>query len=82
MYLGLKIKPSRKEVKHMDEIIRVLRKEVDNKGLKWKKVSVATNIPYQRLNRILNQGASMSATELIAICDFLDIDPNIFKKTA
>lgn len=66
----------------MQSINIQLKKIINEKGLKFTKVAEATEIDYQRLNRLFNQDALMSASELIILCDFLDIDPNIFKKSA
>lgn len=55
-----------------------IRKIIDDKGIKLTKVASATGIGYQRLNRIFNQKSELLASELIVLCAFLRIDPNVF----
>lgn len=62
----------------MLDFVRIIRNHIDNNGLKLIYVSERSGIPYQRLNRIFNQDSQMNATELLALCNFLKIDPNSF----
>lgn len=62
----------------MVDFANAIRTHIDNNGLKLIYVSERSGISYQRLNRIFNQGAQMSATELLVLCNFLKIDPNSF----
>ncbi len=66
----------------MENINSQIKEIINDKGLKMTKVSSATGIDYQRLNRIFNQNSPMLATELIAMCSFLEIDPMTFKRVA
>lgn len=51
------------------------KKVLSDSGLKMRFVSDQTGIDYQRLNRILNQGATMGASEFIVLCKFFGVDP-------
>lgn len=66
----------------MPDINIQIKDIINERGIKLTKVSEATGIVYQRLNRLFNQHAMMSASELILLCDFLDINPRIFKEPA
>ena len=59
-----------------EEIVAMIKERVNDKGLKWLFVSRATSIPYQRINRIINQRATLSAVEFLHLCQLLDLDPN------
>ena len=62
----------------MVDFTNSIRERIDENGLKLVYVSKQAGISYQRLNRIFNQGAQMSASELLALCSFLKINPNNF----
>lgn len=51
------------------------KKVLSESGLKMRFVSEQTGIEYQRLNRILNQGATMGASEFIVLCKFFGVNP-------
>lgn len=59
-----------------------IRQSIDNKGMKLIFVADRTGIPYQRLNRVFNQDAQMTATELLLLCRLLELDPNDFIQRA
>ena len=65
-----------------NNINSTIKSIINERGLILKKVAEKTGIEYQRLNRLFNQNATMSASELISICSFLGIDPMIFAKAA
>lgn len=66
----------------MKSINKQVKDCITDRGIKLTKVAESTGISYQRLNRILNQNATMSASELITICLFLELDPMSFKVVA
>lgn len=62
----------------MADVNDSIRKIIDDRGIKLTKISLATGIKYQRLNRMFNQHSTMSASEFISLCSFLKIDPKSF----
>lgn len=56
-----------------ERIVAKIRSVVDDRGYKIVAISDKTGIDYQRLNRIFNQGATLSAVELMQLCLFLGI---------
>lgn len=66
------------EVSRLENINSQFKEIINEKGIKLTKVSAETGIDYQRLNRLFNQNSPMLASELIAMCLFLKIDPNTF----
>lgn len=66
----------------MESINKKFKNLINEKGLKMTKVAELTGINYQRLNRLFNQNALMSATEFITLCSFLDVNPNGFLEAA
>lgn len=62
-----------------EKIVALIKNTVSNKGIKYTFLSKKTRIDYQRLMRIFNQNAIMSASELVCLCKCLEIgiDPLI-----
>lgn len=56
-----------------ENLVSRIKDTITECGYKLTAVSEKTGIEYQRLNRILNQGASLSACEFLLLCKFLDI---------
>lgn len=56
-----------------EKIVVFIKNAILNKGIKYTFVSKNTGIEYQRLMRIFNQNAILSASELICLCKCLDI---------
>lgn len=56
------------------KIINFLKDTITKKGIKYKFITKKTGINYQRLMRIFNQNAIISASELICICKLLEIN--------
>lgn len=59
-------------------IAKYLKDKINETGITYRNVSKKTGIEYQRLMRIFNQNAVISASELIALCNVLGIDPTVF----
>lgn len=57
-------------------IAKYLKNKINETGITY--VSKKTGIEYQRLMRIFNQNAVISASELIALCNVLGIEPTVF----
>lgn len=55
------------------KIVTLIKKTINNKGVKYTYVSKVTGINYQRLMRIFNQNAIISGSELLCFCKCLDI---------
>lgn len=62
-------------------IAKYLDQKIKEAGITYKNISKKTGINYQRLMRIFNQNATISASELIALCNVLDIEPTVFYET-
>lgn len=62
----------------MLNLVAVIKDIIKERGIKITKVSEETGINYQRLNRIFNQNASLLASEFLALCKYLCVDPEIF----
>lgn len=62
--------------------VAVIKDIIKKRGIKITKVSEETGINYQRLNRIFNQHASLLASEFLALCKYLCINPEIFMDNA
>ena len=62
----------------MNSIICIMRQQIVNNGQSKRFVAERSNISYQRLQRIFNQGAVMSATEFLRLCKTLKLDPMLF----
>lgn len=56
-----------------------LSQYIKNHGITLTFISKNTDIPVDRISRILNRGSKMRGDEFLEICAVLDIDPNIFK---
>ena len=50
-------------------IAKYLKNKINETGITYRNVSKKTGIEYQRLMRIFNQNAVISASELIALCN-------------
>ena len=59
-------------------IANYLKGKIEETGVAYKNISKKTGIEYQRLMRIFNQNATISASELIALCNVLGIEPTVF----
>ena len=59
-------------------IAKYLKGKIEETGVNYKNISIKTGIEYQRLMRIFNQNATISASELIALCNTLSIEPTVF----
>lgn len=59
-------------------IANYLKEKIGETGVTYKNISKKTGIEYQRLMRIFNQNATISASELIALCSVLSIEPTVF----
>lgn len=59
-------------------IANYLKGKIEETGVTYKNISKKTGIEYQRLMRIFNQNATISASELIALCNVLGIEPTVF----
>ena len=60
------------------EIVILLKRAAKEKGVPLTFVSEKTEIGYQRLQRIFNQGAMLSASEFLKVCTLLDVNPDTF----
>lgn len=56
-----------------ESLVGKIKTVIVDSGYKLTAVSEKTGIEYQRLHRILNQGALLSAREFLLLCKFLDI---------
>lgn len=65
-----------------DSINVKIKQIIISKGIEFTEISKETGIEYQRLNRMFNQNATMSASELLALCKFLKVDPKDFLNAA
>ena len=59
-------------------IAKYLKDKISETGITYRNVSKKTGIEYQRLMSIFNQHAVISASELIALCNVLGIEPTVF----
>lgn len=59
-------------------IANYLKDKIGETGITYRNISKKTGIEYQRLMRIFNQNATISASELIALCNVLGIEPTVF----
>lgn len=59
-------------------IVKYLKNKIEETGVTYKNISRKTGIEYQRLMRIFNQNATISASELITLCNTLGIEPTVF----
>lgn len=50
-------------------VVDRLRKELDNRGITWYKLSQITNIRYELLRRVFNGKRKLSADELLIILE-------------
>ena len=63
----------------MDVGTKVLRNYIQEKGISVLKVSKGTGISYGKLQRsLLSADRALRADELLAICQFLEVDPMRF----
>lgn len=53
--------------------------EVKRRGIKVTAMAEATNISYSILQPCLKSRRPLRADEFLAVCDFLSVDPRIFK---
>lgn len=58
------------------------KKHMQERGIKQSYLSKKTGLSQNTISRILRGVRGISAEEFIKICVALDIDPNIFKKSA
>lgn len=56
------------------KIAEFLKGIIESKGMKYIFVARKANINYQRLMRIFNQNATISASELICLCKVLEVE--------
>lgn len=63
-------------------ISRLLSEYVERNGIKQIYIANKTGIPPDTISKILNNKRRMMADEFLEICFALNIDPNIFKKSA
>lgn len=56
------------------KIVEFLKGIIESKGMKYIFVARKANINYQRLMRIFNQNATISASELICLCKVLEVE--------
>lgn len=54
-------------------LVNIISNTIHEKGIKATHVAAQTGLGYQRLMRILNQRATMTATEMILLSKVLDI---------
>ncbi len=57
-----------------EDIVRILEKEINEKGMTLTFVSKKTGIEYQRLMRIFNQNAKITGSELLRIGRLIGLD--------
>lgn len=61
------------------KITSIIKRKIKDTGIKLTAVSLKTGISYQRLQRVFNQNAVLSATELIILCLFFGLDISDFR---
>ncbi len=64
----------------MEAIVKVIKASIQKNGRKIAFVADEANIERQRFYRIMNGGATLTATELIRVCNICGIDPNDFRE--
>lgn len=78
-YNKLKVEIFNQGGENMNEYIaKYLKNKINETGITYRNVSKKTGIEYQRLMRIFNQNAVISASELITLCNVLGIEPTVF----
>lgn len=64
-----------------EDIVRILAKKIEDKGMKLTFVSEKTGIEYQRLMRIFNQNAKITGSELLKIGSLVGLDLQELQKS-
>lgn len=64
----------------MEAIVSAIKASIEQSGRKIAFVADKAGIERQRFYRIMRGDATLTATELIRVCDICDLDPNNFRE--
>lgn len=59
-----------------------MKEIVESRGLKQSYICQVTGMTADCISRILNGTRKITAEEFLTLCEVLNIDPNLFRKTA